>query len=329
MNPFIEAARPKTLFNALAPVLVGTAVGWFGQLDPNKPLSLVSQPTFQTQTLMNLPVFLLALLVSTSATVAVNYGNDLFDGLAGNDGEERTGPRRVVAAGLVTPRAMAIAFGIALVLFVLSGLLFIALTGAWALLPVGVVCCALLYAYSGGPYPLASHGLGEVAVFLTFGLAATVGTAYAISGQVLYALPYGAAVGVFSCAVLEANNIRDIPQDTENNKRTVAVRLGDAGARELYRSLMMVPYLVTFMACFHVGAVFIKAGQGWLGLVPALSLISLPFAIACIRKVMGGAKGPDLIALIPKTGLTMTLWAMFIAIGFAWPCFMVFAGYIY
>lgn len=329
MNPFIEAARPKTLFNALAPVLVGTAVGWFGQLDPSKPLSLASQSDFQMDTLMNLPVFLLALLVSTSATVAVNYANDLFDGLAGNDGEERTGPRRVVAAGLVSPRAMAIAFGIALLIFVLSGLAFIALTGAWALLPVGVLCCILLYAYSGGPYPLASHGLGEVAVFLTFGLAATVGTAYALSGQVVYALPYGVAIGAFSCAVLEANNIRDIPQDTENNKRTVAVRLGDAGARELYRSLMMLPYLVTFMACFHVAAVFINAGHAWLGLVPALSLLSLPLAIACIRKVKGGAQGRDLIALIPKTGLTMTLWALFIAIGFALPSFMVFTTSIY
>lgn len=324
MNPFVEAARPKTLFNALAPVLVGSAVGWFGQLDPSAPLDLTNQPTFAIQANLNLAVVVLALLVSTSATVAVNYANDLFDGIAGNDGEERTGPRRVVAAGLVSPRAMAIAFGIALAVFVLSGLAFIALTEAWALLPVGLLCCVLLYAYSGGPYPLASHGLGEVAVFLTFGLAATVGTAYAMSGQVLYALPYGVAVGAFSCAVLEANNIRDIPQDTENNKRTVAVRLGDAGARELYRSLMMVPYLVTFMACFHVGALFINAGQAWVGLVPALSLLSLPLAIACIQQVMGGAQGRDLIALIPKTGLTMTLWALGIAIGFALPCFLVF-----
>lgn len=328
MNPFIEAARPKTLFNALAPVLVGTAVGWFGQLDPNEPLNLASQQLFGMKISINLPVFLLALLVSTSATVAVNYANDLLDGLAGNDGEERTGPRRAVAAGLVTPRAMAIAFGVALTVFILSGLAFITLTVTWALLPVGLVCCVLLYAYSGGPYPLASHGLGEVAVFLTFGLAATVGTAYALSGHVVYALPYGVAVGAFSCAVLEANNIRDIPEDTENGKRTLAVRLGDTGARELYRSLLMLPYLVTFMACFHVAAVFIPSGYGWVGLIPAISLVSLPLAIACMRKVMDGAKGQDLIALIPKTGLTMTIWALGIAIGFAVPCALVMAGMI-
>lgn len=329
MNPFIEAARPKTLFNAVAPVLVGSAVGWFGQLDPSQLLNLASQAAFHNGSQRNVLVVLLALLVSTSATVAVNYANDLFDGIAGNDGEERTGPRRVVAAGLVTPQAMRIAFGIALAVFVLSGLAFVVLTQAWALLPVGLLCCVLLYAYSGGPYPLASHGLGEVAVFLTFGLAATVGTAYAMSGKVVYALPYGIAIGAFSCAVLEANNIRDIPQDTENNKRTLAVRLGDAGARELYRSLLLVPYLMTFVACFHVGGLFAYARQGWLGVVPALSLLSLPLAVACIRSVMGGATGRDLVVLIPKTGLTMTLWALFMAIGFALPCVLVLTGSIH
>ena len=319
MNPYVEAARPKTLFNALAPVIVGTAVGVFGTIQAYAPITFSEQVPFAMALESWIFLFGCALVIALAATIAVNYANDLFDGLAGNDGEARTGPRRAVAAGLLTPRQMAIAFGIALAVFIGTGLMVLWITQAWVLLPVGIGCAVLLYCYSGGPYPLASHGLGEVAVFLTFGMAATVGTAYLIGSPAIIAVPYAIGIGSFSCAVLEANNIRDIPEDSLTNKRTLAVRLGDTDARQLYRSLMLVPYLVTVLACFHVGAIMGTHGMTWMGVLPALSLVSFPLAISAIRKVLSGASGADLVALIPVTGMVMTLWALGIAAGLGIP----------
>lgn len=323
MNPYLEAARPKTLLTALAPVIVGTAVGLLGTIKPGLPLEYSQQFAFTQALAVWLPFGLIALVIAVSATVAVNYANDLFDGINGNDGAQRMGPRRAVASGLVTPKGMAIAFALAMVVFIAAGLTLVWATQGWWLLLVGVGCTALLYGYSAGPYPLASHGLGEVAVMLTYGLAATVGTAYVMGAPVSTALPYGIAVGSFACAVLEANNIRDIPEDTQTGKRTLAVRLGDAGARELYRLLMLVPYLVSAMACFHVAVVVGHYGLGWMAVLPALSFLSLPLAVGAIHKVLGGASGRDLIALIPLTGLTMTAWAVLLAIGVAIPVYTV------
>ncbi|WP_336248981.1 1,4-dihydroxy-2-naphthoate octaprenyltransferase [Stomatohabitans albus] len=314
MNPYVEAARPKTLFNALAPVVMGTGAGIAGSVEYAETLQANGHEPLAAHPVSLISFVLLALVVATSATVAVNYANDLFDGVAGNDSPDRTGPRRAVAAGLVTPQAMTRALMIAMAVFIGSGLALIVLAQAWVLLPIGIICCLLLYAYSGGPYPLASHALGEVAVFLTFGLAATMGTAYGLNGLPWYGLAYAIGIGGFSCAVLEANNIRDIPEDSANGKHTLAVRLGDKQARNVYTGLVLLPYLVTIWKCVELAGKSINHPGMYAAFLPACALLSFPLAYRGIARVRSGASGQALIPVLASTGLAMTVWALLMAV---------------
>ncbi len=278
---WIEAARPRTLPAAVAPVLVGTAAAEAapGDLDPLRAV--------------------LALLVALSLQVAVNFANDYFDGVKGVDTEERTGPRRVVAAGLVRPGAMKRAIAVTLAVAGLAGLGLAALAG-WELLLVGVAAVLATLGYSGGSKPYASAGLGEVFVFVFFGVVATVGSAYVQDGSVttlavLASLP----MGCLSTALLVVNNLRDIPTDTAVGKRTLAVRLGERGTRRLHLGLVAAAFagLVPLVAV---------TGEGWL-LAPLLAVPVLWPGVALVRHA---PLGPRLIAALGHTAQGQLVFAV-------------------
>src|SRR5690606_7074586 len=222
---WIEGARPRTLPNAIAPVLVG--VGAAAQLDA-----------------VSWWRSLLALLVAVALIIGVNYANDYSDGVRGTD-NERVGPLRLVGSGAASAKAV---LGAALGLFLLAalfGLVLVLASGQWWLLLVGASCIAGAWFYTGGSRPYGYAGFGEVAVFVFFGLTAVLGTVYVQAERVSWeALGCALAVGCLSVAVLVANNLRDIPTDREAGKITLAVRLGDRGTRRFYLALVTVPFLV-------------------------------------------------------------------------------------
>jgi 1,4-dihydroxy-2-naphthoate polyprenyltransferase len=287
MHPLVEAARPRTLPAAVAPVLVGTAAA-------TRPLETLAWDRAA-----------LALVVALSLQVAVNYANDLFDGVRGVDTEARTGPRRAVASGLVTPRRMRDAMIGALVVAGLAGLALAWLVG-WELLLVGAVAMLAALGYSGGPRPYASAGLGELFVFVFFGLVATVGSAYVQDGAVtLVAVLAGVAMGCFATALLVVNNLRDIPTDEAVGKVTLAVRLGEDRTRTLYVALVVAAYVL-------LAPLVVLTSEGWL----ALAAVSLVVAWKGIERVRHAALGPQLIVALGHTAQAQLLFAVLLTVGF-------------
>ncbi|MFG1634264.1 1,4-dihydroxy-2-naphthoate polyprenyltransferase [Pseudonocardia alni] len=282
---WVEGARPRTLPTAISPVLVGTgaALG-AGALAPGSAL--------------------LALLVAVALVIGVNFANDYSDGIRGTD-DDRVGPQRLVgsrAAEPATVKAAAFAcFGVAAV----AGLVLTAVSGQWWLLLVGALCIVGAWYYTGGSRPYGYAGLGEVAVFVFFGPVAVLGTMLTQAGRVdAAAVGAAAGVGLLTCAVLVANNLRDIPGDRVVGKRTLAVRLGDHGTRVLYLALVLVPFVVA------VGAAFDRPGL-------LVALLALPAAVRPVRIVLGGAQGPALIPVLKDTGLLLLAWGVAAAVGLA------------
>ncbi|SEK74406.1 1,4-dihydroxy-2-naphthoate polyprenyltransferase [Rhodococcus maanshanensis] len=275
VSQWIEGARPRTLPNAIAPVLVGT--GAAASLDGAVWWKAV-----------------LALVVSVALIVGVNYANDYSDGIRGTD-DVRVGPLRLVGSKLASPaavkRAAFICFGLAGVVGVV-----LALTSAWWLILVGALCIAGAWYYTGGRNPYGYSGFGEVAVFVFFGLIAVLGTQFVQAERIDWAGAVSAvAVGSFSSAVLVANNLRDIPTDTESGKRTLAVRLGDRGTRTLHLALLVVPFVVTL----------VLVARTPLALV---GLLALPLAVKANAPVRSGGQGLALIPALAGTGLAMLVW---------------------
>ena len=262
---WVDGARPRTLPAAIAPVLVATALAG----DSFNPLTA-----------------LLALIVSLALQIGVNYANDYSDGIRGTD-NDRIGPSRITAGGLAKPsqvkRAAFISFGAAAV----AGL-GLAITTSWWLIAVGAISIAAAWGYTGGKSPYGYMGLGELFVFIFFGLVATVGTFYVqaeeITGESILA---GTIVGSLACAILVINNVRDRAKDEVVGKRTLAVRLGDKNSRILYSFLVTAPYLLT--AGF---------GTPW----TLLTLLTLPMTISILKALWSGIQGAELIALLGKTG---------------------------
>ncbi len=267
MSVWIEAARPRTLPAAVSPVLVGTAA---------------------TSRFEPLP-FALALVVSLSLQVAVNFANDLFDAASGVDTAARVGPRRAVAAGIVSPARMKRAIGIAFAVAAIAGL-GLALRVGVELLLVGVACFVAALGYSGGPKPYASAGLGEVFVFVFFGLVATIGSAY-VQDEQLTALAAMSAipVGLLASAILTMNNLRDIHTDEAAGKNTLSVRLGPHKSRRLYFVLLGVSYLLGII-------ITLLDSSPW----PLLALGSAPLALRAARL----ARGEDALRLVAALGAT-------------------------
>ena len=279
---WLSAARPRTLPAAVAPVLVGTAAA----------------RTFVAWR------FAAALVVALAVQVAVNFANDYFDGVRGVDTAERTGPRRAVASGDVSPRAMKVAIAVALGVAAIAGIALAAAAG-WELLALGAACFLAALAYSGGPRPYASRGLGEAFVFVFFGLVATVGSQY-VHDERMRALAVVAAVpiGLLATAILVVNNLRDIPTDRAAGKFTLAVRLGERRTRQLYVLLMVAPAVIaTWMAAAY--------GEPLL----LLALVYAPIAVIAVRTVVGGATGPALIPPLASTGRGELLFAIGLCVG--------------
>jgi 1,4-dihydroxy-2-naphthoate polyprenyltransferase len=280
-STWIEAARPRTLPAAIAPVLVGTAAAATAprDLDPVR--------------------FLLALTVALTLQVAVNLANDYFDGVKGVDTEARTGPRRVVAAGLVRPGAMKRAIALTLAVAAVAGLALAVLVG-WELLLVGVAAILATLGYSGGSKPYASAGLGEVFVFVFFGVVATVGSAYVQDEAItLVAVLASLPMGCLATALLVVNNLRDIPSDTEVGKRTLAVRLGEGGTRRLYVALVALAFLSLL-------PLVLVTGEGWLA-VPLLAVVVAWRGVSLVRHA---PLGPRLIAALGHTAQAQLLFAL-------------------
>lgn len=277
---WIEGARPRTLPNAVAPVLAGTgAAAWLGSAVWWKAL--------------------LALVVSLALIVGVNYANDYSDGIRGTD-DERTGPLRLVGSKLASPRAVLTAAMTSLAIGAAAGLALALVSDPW-LIAIGVACIAGAWLYTGGSTPYGYRGLGEVAVFVFFGLVAVLGTQYTQALRVDWVgAALAVATGALSSAVLVANNLRDIPTDKTSGKITLAVRLGDARTRVLFQALVVLAFVLTLV---------LMLATPWC----AVGLVALPLAVRAAAPVRKGLGGRDLIPVLRDTGLTMLVWSIAVA----------------
>jgi len=279
---WVEGARPRTLPNAVAPVLAG-----WGAAAALDPLPWGPLPWGRA---------LLALVVALALLIGVNYANDYSDGIRGTDAD-RVGPMRLVGSGAAEASAVRTAALVSFAVAVVAGLVLVALAGHWWLLGVGVVSIAAAWFYTGGRRPYGYLGLGELAVFVFFGPVAVLGTQYVLSGRVtLTGAAAAVAVGALSAAVLVANNLRDIPTDAAVGKRTLAVRLGPRRTRTLYGALVVVPFAVTLGLALRYPAALV-------------ALIALALAVRPVRQVRSGAEGSALIPVLRDTALTMLVWA--------------------
>ena len=279
---WLAGARPRTLPAACSPVIAGTGLAAF-----EHSASWLAA--------------VLALVVSVALQVGVNYANDYSDGIRGADAA-RIGPLRLVGSGLASPpsvkRAAFVSFGIA----GLAGLALVIMTQQWWLLIVGVGCVLAAWYYTGGKRPYGYVGLGEVAVFVFFGLVAVCGTAYVQVGRIsLVTFLTGVWIGALACAILVANNLRDISGDAEVGKRTLATRLGDARTRTSYVILVALSSVLIIIVAFLTA---------WWAL---LGLIGLLLIIPAVRIVISGGSGPALIGVLKATSLA----ELGCAIGFA------------
>jgi 1,4-dihydroxy-2-naphthoate octaprenyltransferase len=279
---WVIGARPRTLGAAIAPVVLGTAAA--------APVG----PTIWWRALA-------ALIVALALQVGVNFANDYSDGVRGTD-EKRVGPVRLTATGLASPRAVKTAAWLCFLVAACIGLA-LALVVDWRLVFIGGFCIAAAWLYTGGPKPYGYLGLGEIMVLLCFGLIATCGSAYVQIVDVPWAAWWGAlVVGLQACAILLANNIRDIPTDREVGKRTLAVRLGPGFARSL------------FVACLtgsYVAVIAIGVRYPW----ALLGLLALPLVIAPIRAVVQRREPAALIAALVGVSRAELATAVLCAIG--------------
>ena len=280
MNKWVLGARPRTLPAAIAPVVVASALAgpdfnWFRAA--------------------------LALKVGVWLQIGVNYANDYSDGVKGTD-ENRIGPTRLVASGLASAKAVKNAAYISFAIASVAGLWLSLLTSPFLIL-IGILAIAAAWGYTGGKNPYGYRGLGEISVFTFFGLVATMGTYYAQTEKLtilsfIIAIPMGA----LACAILAVNNIRDRPQDELAGKRTLAVRLGDANARRLFVSLLVLA---------HVAAVAT--------LMPTalLTLLIAPMSYSISKLVLSGVSGKDLIPVLGRTGKLQLMFAIVFALALA------------
>jgi 1,4-dihydroxy-2-naphthoate octaprenyltransferase len=281
---WLEGARPRTLPAAIAPVAAGT--GAAAAVDG-----------------FHLGRALLALLVAVALQVAVNYANDYSDGVRGTDAD-RVGPLRLVGSRVASPAAVKRAALLSFLVAAVAGLV-LSLLVAWWLLLVGAACIVAAWYYTGGRSPYGYRGLGEVSVFVFFGLVATVGTTYVQAGEVTTAsVLAGVGCGALACAILVANNLRDIPTDSAAAKLTLAVRLGDRRTRLLYVGLVFTAYaMVVLIAIDHL-----------------LVMVTLGTALPAIRPVLGvlfGARGRELVPVLKETGLLLLVYGTALGITLA------------
>ena len=279
-NKWILGARPRTLPAAIAPVLVATTFAGH-EWQPAQAL--------------------LALLVSLSLQIGVNYANDYSDGIRGTD-DSRVGPIRLTASKLASAQSVKqaafISFGIA----ALAGLV-LAMQTSWWLIGVGALAIAAAWGYTGGASPYGYKGLGEISVFLFFGIVATVGSYFVQTEDInLEIFIVSIPMGSLACAILAINNLRDRAQDELVVKRTMAVRLGDKGARVLYISLLISAHLFALLTFKPF---------------TLITLLALPITYSLAKSVAGGVSGAALIPTLAKTGKLQLIFALLFSFGLA------------
>ncbi|MGW0227842.1 1,4-dihydroxy-2-naphthoate polyprenyltransferase [Actinopolymorpha singaporensis] len=280
---WLDGARPRTLSASISPVVAGSgAAAAAGSFVAWKAA--------------------LALVVAVALQVGSNYANDYSDGIRGTD-DNRVGPQRLVGSGAARPKTVkAVAFGCFAVAAVCG--LVLALTTAWWLLLVGVAAVAAAWFYTGGSRPYGYYALGEISVFVFFGLVAVIGTTFVQADRVTWpAVACAFGVGALTCALLVANNLRDIPTDRESGKRTLAVVMGDRASRLLYAGLQVVAYVVVVLLAVTV--------TPW----TLLALLSLPLALRPVATVMRGTTGRALIPVLRDTGVAELAYAVLLAVG--------------
>lgn len=281
---WVEGARPRTLPNAIAPVIAGTgAAAWLHAAVWWKAL--------------------LALVVAVMLVIGVNFANDYSDGVRGTD-DDRVGPLRLVGSKVATPRAVLAAAVIALAFATIAGSALAVVSAPW-LIAVGAGCIAGAWLYTGGSRPYGYAGFGEVAVFVFFGLVAVLGTQYTQALRVDWVgAVLAVATGALSSAVLVTNNLRDIPTDRLAGKTTLAVRIGDRRTRLLYQGLLALAGILTLL---------LMLATPWC----AAGLVAAPLGVRAARPVLKGKVARDLIPVLRDTGLTMLVWAITVAIALA------------
>ena len=278
MNKWILGSRPRTLPAAIAPVVVATALvgadfNWFRAA--------------------------LALKVAVWLQIGVNFANDYSDGVKGTDAD-RVGPIRLVASGLASARSVKAAALISFAIASVAGT-WLALLTSPLLILVGIISIAAAWGYTGGKNPYGYKGLGELSVFLFFGVIATMGTYYAQTEELtLLSFIVSIPMGALSCAILSINNLRDRPKDELVGKLTVAVRIGDRNARRMYVALLILAHCAAI-------ATFIPTAL--------LTVLALPMSLSISRQVLSGISGKELIPVLGKTGKLQMVFAILFAIG--------------
>ncbi|MET3810144.1 1,4-dihydroxy-2-naphthoate polyprenyltransferase [Arthrobacter sp. UYEF3] len=280
---WIQGARMRTLPAAIAPVLIGSAAAY--AMDAFRPVNA-----------------LLAAMVALLLQLGVNYANDYSDGIRGTD-EDRVGPLRLVGSGVAKPehvkRAAFAAFGLAM----LFGLALVIITQAWWLILVGLGCVFAAWGYTGGKNPYGYLGLGDLFVFVFFGLVATLGTTYTQAGRLSGEAVVGAiGTGLIACALLMANNVRDIPTDRVAGKKTLAVRLGDKHARESYVLMLAVAILLVIV---------LAPARPWMLIV----LLLIPAILMPSWLMISGRRRKSLIPVLKQTGLINLGYAVLFSLG--------------
>jgi 1,4-dihydroxy-2-naphthoate polyprenyltransferase len=281
---WIAGARPRTLPNAIAPVIAGTGgAAWLHGAVWWKAL--------------------LALTVAVALIIGVNFANDYSDGIRGTD-DERAGPVRLVGSRLAAPRSVLTVAVLAMTVGAVAGFVLAITTAPW-LMGVGAVCIAGAWLYTGGSKPYGYAGFGELAVFVFFGLVAVLGTQYTQALRVDWVgVVLAVTTGALSSAVLVANNLRDIPTDAQSGKLTLAVRLGDTGTRRLYQVLLALAAALTLA---------LTAATPWC----AVGLVATPLALRAAAPVRSGRLGVELIPVLRDTGLTLLVWSIAVAAALA------------
>jgi 1,4-dihydroxy-2-naphthoate octaprenyltransferase len=283
---WLAAARPRTLPAAVAPVLVGTALA-------------AEQGVFRPL------VFACALIGSVFIQIGTNLSNDYSDARRGADTEDRLGPVRVTAGGLLPPRRVLIGTYAAFAVAVLAGLYLVAVTGP-ELLVVGAVSILAGVLYTGGPRPYGYEGLGELFVFLFFGLVAVAGSYYVQTDALRWeAFALAVPVGLLAAAIIVVNNVRDIDTDRRAGKRTLAVMLGRRRARALYPAMMGVAFAVT------VGLGLAGEPTRWV----LLALLSAPLGVPLVRLVLTRSEGPALNQALAGTGQLLGVFSLVLSVG--------------